>query len=88
MWFAFYFYWTMLLWRTSKEINWLSVGSGTPRKAGKGDKRESNHYRDKDLKRENRLVRRASCCLIGKKSGELPMRKESLPPSSDLPNRI
>lgn len=78
----------MLLWRTNKETNWLSVGAGTPRKAGKGDKRESNHYRDKDRKRENRLVFRALRCLIGKKSGELPMRKESLPPSSDLPNII
>lgn len=79
MWFAFCFYWMMLFWRTSKEINWLAVGSGRPRETGKGEKMESNHYRDKDLQREKRLVFRALCYLIEKKiGGELPMKKESL----------
>lgn len=31
------------------ENNWLAVGSGRPSEAGKREKVESNHYRDKDL---------------------------------------
>ena len=40
---------------------------------------ETNHYRNKDLKRERRVVFRALCHLIEKKLGELPQEKGNSP---------